>query len=122
MKLIIPMAGMGTRMRPHTLTIPKPLLPIAGVPIVQRLAEEIASVSDSQIEEIGFIIGDFGEEVENKLKKIAEDLGAVPKIYYQTEPLGTAHAVFCAAPSLSGIVIVAFADTLFKADLIYKKM
>ncbi len=116
MKLIIPMAGMGTRMRPHTLSIPKPLLPIAGVAIVQRLAEEITAVSASKIEEIGFIIGDFGVAVEKQLKKIAENLGAIPKIYYQKEPLGTAHAVFCASPSLSGKVIVAFADTLFKAN------
>ncbi len=116
MKLVIPMAGMGKRMRPHTLTVPKPLLPIAGVSIVQRLAEEIANVSKSQITEIAFITGTFGQEVEDKLKDIAKNLGAVPKIYYQEEPLGTAHAIHCAAGSLNERVIVAFADTLFKAD------
>ncbi|OIP00799.1 MAG: nucleotidyltransferase [Bacteroidetes bacterium CG2_30_33_31] len=116
MKLIIPMAGMGKRMRPHTLTVPKPLIRIAGKPIVMRLAEEIVAVSDEHIDEIGFIIGDFGKEVENDLLKIAENLGAKGKIYYQEEALGTAHAISCAAPSLDGKVIVAFADTLFKAD------
>jgi len=116
MKLIIPMAGMGKRMRPHTLTVPKPLLPVAGVSIVQRLAEEISLVSKSKIDEIAFIIGDFGSEVEEKLKQIAVNLGAVPKIYYQDEALGTAHAIYCAEPSLNDKVIVAFADTLFKAD------
>ncbi|MCD4795071.1 MAG: hypothetical protein K8R54_17705 [Bacteroidales bacterium] len=116
MKLIIPMAGMGKRMRPHTLTVPKPLLPVAGEPIVKRLAEEITKVSKSKIEEIAFIIGNFGEEVEKELLKIAKDLGTTGKIYYQEEALGTAHAVFCAEDSLSGKVIVAFADTLFKAD------
>ena len=50
MNIIIPMAGMGKRMRPHTLTTPKPLLPIAGKPIVQRLVEDIASVCDETIE------------------------------------------------------------------------
>lgn len=110
------MAGMGTRMRPHTLTTPKPLLPIAGKPIVQRLVEEIASVSAEKISEIAFIIGNFGQEVENKLKQIASDIGAEAKIYYQLEALGTAHAVYCAEPSLSGKIVVAFADTLFKAD------
>ena len=116
MKIIVPMAGMGKRMRPHTLTIPKPLIPIAGKPIVQRLVEEIALVNDEKITEIAFITGEFGKDVEIELLKIAENLGAVGKIYYQKEALGTAHAIYCAEPSLNGKVIVAFADTLFKAD------
>jgi len=116
MKIIVPMAGMGKRMRPHTLTIPKPLIPVAGKPIVQHLVENIAKVSDEAIEEISYIIGDFGVEVENRLKAIAGKLNAECKIYYQTEPLGTAHAIQCAKQSLNGKIVVAFADTLFKAD------
>jgi len=116
MKIIIPMAGMGKRMRPHTLTVPKPLIKIAGKPIVQRLVEEINSVSDEKIEEIAFIIGDFGTDVETQLTEIAHNTGAKAKIYYQKEALGTAHAIYCAKESLEGKVIVAFADTLFKAD------
>ena len=116
MNLIVPMAGMGKRLRPHTLTIPKPLLPIAGKTIVQRLVEDIANVSEEKIEEIAFVIGNFGDEVELRLKKIATDIGAVPKIYYQDEALGTAHAILCAKDSLHGKTIVAFADTLFQAD------
>jgi glucose-1-phosphate thymidylyltransferase len=115
MKIVIPMAGMGKRMRPHTLTVPKPLISLSGKPIVQRLVEEIAEVTLGSIEEIGFVIGDFGKEVENKLISIAESLGAKGKIYYQDEALGTAHAILCAKESLEGNVIVAFADTLFKA-------
>ena len=118
MKIIIPMAGMGKRMRPHTLTIPKPLIPVAGKPIVQRLAEDIVKICKEEIEEIAFIIGDFGSEVESSLIEIAEKLGAKGKIYYQSEPLGTAHAILCAEESLKGKVTVAFADTLFKADFI----
>ncbi len=116
MKLIIPMAGMGKRLRPHTLTTPKPLVPIAGKPIVERLVLDIASVCDEPIEEIGFIIGDFGSEVEAQLIEIAKSIGASGKIFYQNEALGTAHAIFCAEQLLEGRVIVAFADTLFKAD------
>ena len=81
------MAGIGKRMRPHTLTIPKPLLPIAGKPIVQRLVEGIAEVCEDKIEEIAFIIGEFGKEVENNLLKIADDLGAKGRICYQEEAL-----------------------------------
>ena len=116
MKIIIPMAGMGKRMRPHTLSIPKPLINIAGKPIVQRLAEGIVKVAGEKVDEIAFIIGDFGAETEQKLLSIAENLGAKGSIYYQREALGTAHAIYCAADSLEGNVIVAFADTLFDAD------
>lgn len=116
MRIIIPMAGMGKRMRPHTLTVPKPLIRIAGKPIVQRLTEEIVQVAGEPVDEIAYIIGDFGKEVEDNLISIAEQLGAKGSIYYQNEALGTAHAILCAAESLDGKVIVAFADTLFKAD------
>ncbi len=118
MRIIVPMAGMGKRMRPHTLTTPKPLIPVAGKPIVQRLMEDIHKVCGQSIEEIAFIIGDFGAEAEQNLIKIAESLGAKGTIYHQQEALGTAHAIHCAKESLAGPVVVAFADTLFKADFI----
>jgi len=116
MKLIIPMAGIGKRLRPHTLTVPKPLLPVAGEAVVKRLVYEITRVSKTKIDEVAYIVGNFGEETEQQLIKIAEELDAKGSIYYQEEALGTAHAVYCAAPSLVGKVIVAFADTLFYAD------
>lgn len=116
MKIIVPMAGRGSRLRPHTLTIPKPLMPVAGKPIVHRLVQDIAKVCGEPIDEIAFIIGDFGAETEKQLIKIAEGLGAKGSIYHQEEALGTAHAILCAKESLKGNVVVAFADTLFKAD------
>ncbi len=118
MNIIIPMAGMGKRMRPHTLATPKPLLPIAGKPIVQRLVEDIvAAASGEGVGEIAFVIGrSFGSAVEEKLLSIAANLGARGTIQYQDNPLGTAHAILCAAQALDGPVFVAFADTLFRAD------
>lgn len=116
MRIIVPMAGMGKRMRPHTLSIPKPLIKIAGKPIVERLVEDIANVVDEEIEEVAFIIGDFGKEVEAKLMDVASNIGAKGRIYYQLEALGTAHAILCAKESLEGKVIIAYADTLFKAS------
>jgi len=115
MKIIIPMAGLGTRMRPHTLTVKKPLIPIAGKTIVQRLVEEIASVINQPVEEIAYVIGRFGEEVESELRSIASKIGAKASIYYQDIAMGTGHAVWCASPSLNGPLVVAFADTLFYA-------
>ena len=116
MKIIIPMAGVGKRMRPHTLTIPKPLIPVAGKPIVQHLVESLVKSYNALPEEIAFITGNFGQEAENKLLEICDAMGIKGKIYYQHEALGTAHAILCAEDSLDGNVIVAFADTLFKAD------
>ena len=113
------MAGRGSRLRPHTLTVPKPLVPVAGKPIVQRLAESLAQSFDGKIEEIAFIVGDFGEAVKEELITIAENLGAKASVYTQDQPLGTAHAILCAKESLSGNCIVAFADTLFKADFAF---
>ena len=121
MKIIVPMAGRGSRLRPHTLTVPKPLIPIAGKPIVQRLVEDITKVAGEKIDEIAFIIGDFGSEVEASLIQIAESLGAKGTVYTQDEPLGTAHAIKCAEQSMQGNVVVAFADTLFKADFLLDK-
>jgi glucose-1-phosphate thymidylyltransferase len=116
MKIIVPMAGMGKRLRPHTLTTPKPLLPIAGKPIVQRLVEDIVAISDQRVDEIAYVVGRFGEAAEKHLIEVAEKLGAKGTIHYQDEALGTAHAILCAASALEGPVTVAFADTLFKAD------
>lgn len=116
MNIIIPMAGLGKRLRPHTLTTAKPLLPIAGKPIVHRLVEDIAKVCPEKIETIGFIIHpSFGKQVEEDLKKVAQAVGAAGKIYYQEQALGISHALLFAKELFSGKVIVAFADTLFKA-------
>jgi glucose-1-phosphate thymidylyltransferase len=117
MKIIVPMAGRGSRLRPHTLTVPKPLIPIAGKPIVHRLVEDIAGVINQEIEEIAFIIHkDFGKQVEVELIAIAKKLGAKGTICYQNEALGTAHAILCAKESMQGPIVVAYADTLFRAD------
>ena len=111
------MAGRGSRLRPHTLTIPKPLIPIAGKPIVHRLVEDIVGVLNQDIEEIAFIIHEsFGIKVEEDLIAIAHKLGAKGTIYYQNEALGTGHAIMCAKDSLSGPAVIAYADTLIRAD------
>ncbi|RPD96580.1 nucleotidyltransferase [Aureibaculum marinum] len=122
MKIIVPMAGIGSRLRPHTLTIPKPLTLIAGKPIVQRLVEDIAAVLKQDVEEIAFIIGPtFPADTESKLLSIAKDLGAKGVVTVQKTALGTAHAIQCAKESLHGPCVVAFADTLFKADFTLDK-
>ena len=111
------MAGRGSRLRPHTLTVPKPLIPIAGKPIVHRLVEDIAGVLNQPIDEVAFIIHEsFGKQVEEELIAIAQKLGAKGTIYYQNVALGTGHAIMCAKDSLSGPAVIAYADTLIRAD------
>ena len=113
------MAGRGSRLRPHSLTVPKPLIPVAGQPIVHRLVKDIAKVLKQPIEEIAFVLGDpawFGDEVVTSLEKLAKSLGAKASIYRQDKPLGTGHAIMCAKPSLSGPAVIAYADTLIRAE------
>ncbi|ALJ05550.1 nucleotidyltransferase [Pseudalgibacter alginicilyticus] len=119
MKIIVPMAGRGSRLRPHSLTVPKPLIPVAGQPIVHRLVKDIAKVLKQPIEEIAFVLGDpawFGDDVVSSLENLAKSLGAKASIYRQDLPLGTGHAIMCAKPSLSGPAVIAYADTLIRAE------
>ncbi len=113
------MAGRGSRLRPHTLTVPKPLVPVAGMPIVHRLVKDIAGILGEKVDEIAFILGDpafFGDEVVESLTKLANELGAKASIYRQDVPLGTGHAIMCAKDSLQGPAVIAYADTLIQAD------
>ena len=113
------MAGRGSRLRPHSLTVPKPLIPVAGQPIVHRLVKDIAKVLKQPIEEIAFVLGDpawFGDDVVSSLEDLAKNLGAKASIYRQDKPLGTGHAIMCAEPSLSGPAVIAYADTLIRAE------
>lgn len=113
------MAGRGSRLRPHSLTVPKPLIPVAGQPIVHRLVKDIAKVLKQPIEEVAFVLGDpawFGDDVVESLTQLAQDLGAKASIYRQDKPLGTGHAIMSAKPSLSGPAVIAYADTLIRAE------
>ena len=119
MKIIVPMAGRGSRLRPHSLTVPKPLIPVAGQPIVHRLVKDIVKVLNQPIDEIAFVLGDpawFGDDVVESLKELAKSLGAKASIYRQDQPLGTGHAIMCAKESLSGPAVIAYADTLIRAN------
>ncbi len=115
------MAGRGSRLRPHTLTVPKPLIPVAGQPIVHRLVKDIAKILNEPIEEVAFVLGDpafFGDDVVESLTNLAEGLGAKASIYRQDQPLGTGHAIMSAKESLSGPAVIAYADTLIRADFV----
>lgn len=117
MKLIIPMAGRGTRLRPHTHVTPKPLLPVVGISMVERIVETFIDVLPKKLDEAVFVLGpDFPEEVYDELRAICARHDMQARFGVQDQALGTAHAVFCAGEHLQGEVISVFADTLFYMD------
>lgn len=114
MKLIIPMAGRGTRVRPHSHVTPKPLLPICGKSMVERIIDTFSEVLPRPMTDGVFILGpDFGETVRNELTSICQRHGMKAHFGVQDVARGTGHAVACAGDHLEGEGIVVFADTLF---------
>ena len=117
MKLIIPMAGRGTRLRPHTHVTPKPLMPVRGTSMVERIIDTFSSTLPRGFDEAVFILGpDFGQPVRDRLTSISEARGMTAHFGVQETALGTAHAVAQAADHLDGECVVVFADTLFYMD------
>jgi len=107
MKLVIPMAGFGTRMRPHTWTRPKPLLPLAGRPILDHVLDRF---NDPLMSEYVFIVGWLGDQVKDHI----EATHAIPAHFVeQKEMLGQAHAIWLAREHLKGPLFLTWVDTLF---------
>ena len=114
------MAGRGTRLRPFTLSKPKPLLEIIDKPIVEHLIDQITSTLSSEIEEIVYILGEeayFDSTVVDSLTLISKKYNAKTKVYRQLDKLGTGHAIMCAEESLSGPAIIAYADTMIQGKI-----
>src|SRR5690606_8685210 len=117
MKLIVPMAGRGTRLRPHTHVTPKPLLPVVGRSMVERIVETFIGALPKKLDEAVFVLGpDFGDEVRRQLSAICERHGLRADFAVQAQALGTAHAVLQAGDALDGECVIVFADTLFAMD------
>ena len=114
--VIIPMAGQGSRMRPHTLTTPKPWISIAGKPIIAHLVENIGALCRGLVGTIGFVVHKLTETTKIQLCAMAQTIGAKAQFYEQPIALGTAHAIFLAQDLLQDRVIIAFSDTLFKSN------
>lgn len=117
MRLIIPMAGEGKRLRPHTFTTPKPLFPLLGKPVLQWLIEEVHIALSEPVESLVYIVRDLKDEVRAYLEKLAGQWGAAAHFCTQAEPLGTAHAIYQAREYLHGPCVILFADTIFKASI-----
>lgn len=113
MKVVIPMAGYGTRLRPHTWSKPKPLVAVAGKPVLGHVLDTFASLPF--VEEVVFIVGYLGQQVEEYVHQAYPGLQA--RYIEQRELLGQSHAIWLARDRLAGPMLMVFVDTLIEADL-----
>src|ERR1044071_8742414 len=112
MKVVIPLAGKGTRLRPHTHITPKPMLRIAGKPVIDYVMEDLQKLGG--VEEVIYITGHLKEKVES----FARSNYPFRSVFVeQKEQRGTADAIGLARPYVDQPVMIIFVDTIFDADL-----
>ena len=111
MQAIIPLAGKGTRVRPHTHTRPKPLLRVANRPVLSYVVEQLRSIG---VDEMIAITGHLAPQIEDYLGREFPDLGV--RFVEQVSQRGTADAIGLAESHVDGPVLIVFVDTLFEAD------
>jgi glucose-1-phosphate thymidylyltransferase len=114
MKVIIPLAGFGKRMRPLTWSKPKPLVNVAGKPVLGHILDKLSSL-DVPVDELIFVVGWLGEQIEEYYK--ASNYQYPARYFEQKELLGQAHALWLAREHLTGPALIVFVDTIFEADL-----
>ena len=115
LKVVIPMAGLGTRLRPHTWSKPKQLIGVAGKTVLDHVLDTLSSLPDPGNIELVNIVGYLGEQIEAHLGAHYPDI----KAHYvvQDDPRGQSHAIYLAREYLHGPMLVVFADTLIETDL-----
>ena len=113
MKIIIPMAGLGTRLRPHTWSKPKPLVSVAGQPVLGHVLQMFESLVT--IDEVVFIIGYLGDQIKSYMDERYP--GIKTSYVVQEEMKGQSHALWLAREHLQGPAYLAFVDTIIEADL-----
>jgi glucose-1-phosphate thymidylyltransferase len=115
LKILVPMAGLGTRLRPHTWSKPKPLINVAGKAVLGHVLDMFAEVPHPENVEYIFIVGYLGEQIEKYIQENYPQL----KTHYvvQNEMRGQSHAVYLAKEHLQGPMVLVFVDTLIETDL-----
>lgn len=115
LKVVIPMAGLGTRLRPHTWSKPKQLVSVAGKAVLDHVLESLSSLPDPGAIEVINIVGYLGDQIEEHMRQHHPDMPS--RYVVQENPLGQSHAVMLAQEFLHGPLLIVFADTLIKTDL-----
>ncbi len=113
MRIVIPTAGYGTRLRPHTWSKPKPLVSVAGKPVLGHVLDMFAAVP--RVEEVIFVVGYLGDQIQTYVSQAYPHLRA--RYVEQTELLGQSHAIWLARNGLTGPMLMVFVDTLIETDL-----
>lgn len=115
LKIVIPMAGLGTRLRPHTWSRPKQLVSVAGKPMLDHVLDSLSTLPDPNNIELINIVGYLADQIEAHLHECFPHL----KSYFvlQEDPRGQSHAIFLAKEYLDGPMLIVFADTLLELDL-----
>jgi len=114
MKAVIPVAGAGTRLRPHTYTQPKPLIPVAGKPIIASIIDQLVEIG---IREFIFVIGYLGDKIRDYVESRYAHLST--EFVYQDERLGLGHAIWVARHAFEECdeILIVLGDTIFDGDL-----
>jgi glucose-1-phosphate thymidylyltransferase len=115
LKVIIPMAGLGTRLRPHTWSKPKPLLTVAGKAVLGHVLDMFSSLPNPDQVEMVFIVGYLGDQAEEYIQEHYPHIKA--HFVIQEEMKGQSHAIYLAREHLTGPAIIVFVDTLIETDL-----
>ncbi|MFC1922023.1 sugar phosphate nucleotidyltransferase [Chloroflexota bacterium] len=117
MKVVIPMAGLGTRLRPHTWSKPKQLISVAGKPVLDHVIDTLSTLSDPENVELINIVGYLGDQIEDHMRDWYPNIKS--HFVIQEDPRGQSHAIYLAREHLTGPMMVVFADTLIETDLAF---
>ncbi len=115
LKVVIPMAGLGTRLRPHTWSKPKQLVSVAGKTVLDHVLDSLSSLPAAWDIELVNIVGYLGDQIEEHLRANYPNLKS--HFIVQENPLGQSHAIKLAEEYLHGPMLIVFADTLIQSDL-----
>ena len=115
LKVVIPMAGLGTRLRPHTWSKPKQLISVAGKPVLDHVLDMLATLPEPDNVELINIVGYLGDQIEDHMSKCYPNIKS--HFVVQEHPRGQSHALYLARKFLKGPMMVVFADTLIETDL-----
>ena len=115
--IVIPMAGYGTRLRPHTWSRPKQLLSLAGKRVIEHVLDTFSTLPDKIQMEYVFIVGYLGDKIKTYMAE--EHPGLTVHFVVQEEMRGQSHAIYLAKEFIDGPMIMVFADTLIETDLAF---